>query len=167
VNHAAQATLAARLFWGLRAPLLVFAVFFFGGVVLSFLVSWVALLIYYFVDAYWLHRQTSPEIVMSLIPGSFLFLFPYVLIIEPLPQAIGAVVAAAAFAVMKRVPLGVVMIMVPVLGFLVSKASWMDDARPPAVGVAWREFLLYSALQLPVSLLCWLLARRLNQQAVA
>jgi hypothetical protein len=168
VNHTAQATAAIRVLRATRAPLLVFAVFFFGGVAFSLAVNWVALAIYYFVDAFWLHRLGSPEILPTTLLLSVPILFSLTLIIQPLPQAIGAVVATAAFALIKYVPLRVVMIMVPVLGFLISKASWIDDnAATRAAALAWRDFLLFSALQLPVSLLCWLLTRRLLQRAAA
>lgn len=153
-----------------RPYVVVFAVFFFGGLLLIFIVAWLGM-----TAAMVVHAMTRPnENVLVALFGS-LFFAPFVLIADPprfivLPQLVAALAAVAVFAIFRRLPLIAVILLIPIIAGVLEWSGFAtplgydseSDPLPMTTTLLLQNFLLSAALEIPVLLACWWLVRHVS-----
>jgi hypothetical protein len=152
----------------LRACFHVFAVFFLGGMFFVAMVPWLAWLGYTLVSAVMSHEHASLTLASlgELLSYITLSVAVEILPITWRPQLASAFAAVILLVAFRRVPLIAVLLLTPLIG-LVADFSLSEFGRLPAAKPLreWSVFAIFTALQVPASLICWWLVRRVSLPA--
>jgi hypothetical protein len=154
--------------WGTRDGPWVFGVFFLGGTGVALITLCMMLLITgAVVFLFHVPPEDLPRVLLAL-SVLLLAVGPTVAILELMPQFVSALGAYATFAVLNRVSLPVLLVQLPLVGAAaVIRLQSYPVTRSIAMNASdWFQVgLICTVLQIPVTLTCWWLVRRVGKTA--